>query len=135
MLSRLVIAFLSKSQRLLISWLWSPSAVILEPKIINYPFRIFLFPRKQSWRYFFPGRLGMNVIKTCRESDWLCFIFISFILANIFNLQKRKVQWTTQFPEIQNKAYFMCHHMWISQWLLHNFLWITMIIQIVKVPQ
>ena len=30
MLSRLVIAFLSKSKRLLISWLQSPSAVILE---------------------------------------------------------------------------------------------------------
>ena len=32
MLSRLVIIFLSKSKRLLISWLQSPSAVILEPK-------------------------------------------------------------------------------------------------------
>ena len=32
MLSRLVIAFLPKSKRLLISWLQSPSAVILEPK-------------------------------------------------------------------------------------------------------
>ena len=31
MLSRLVIAFLSRSKCLLISWLWSPSAVILEP--------------------------------------------------------------------------------------------------------
>ena len=31
MLSRLVIAFLPRSKRLLISWLWSPSAVILEP--------------------------------------------------------------------------------------------------------
>ena len=31
MLSRLVIAFLPKSKRLLISWLQSPSAVILEP--------------------------------------------------------------------------------------------------------
>ena len=31
MLSRLVITFLSKSKRLLISWLQSPSAVILEP--------------------------------------------------------------------------------------------------------
>ena len=30
MLSRLVIAFLPMSKRLLISWLWSPSAVILE---------------------------------------------------------------------------------------------------------
>ena len=36
MLSRLVIAFLSRSKRLLISWLQSPSAVILEPpKIVS----------------------------------------------------------------------------------------------------
>ena len=34
MLSRLVIAFLPRSKRLLISWLQSPSAVILEPKNI-----------------------------------------------------------------------------------------------------
>ena len=32
MLSRFVIAFLPRSKRLLISWLQSPSAVILEPK-------------------------------------------------------------------------------------------------------
>ena len=35
MLSRLVITFLPKSKRLLISWLQSPSAVILEPKEIK----------------------------------------------------------------------------------------------------
>ena len=35
MLSRLVIAFLPRSERLLISWLQSPSAVILEPKKIK----------------------------------------------------------------------------------------------------
>ena len=35
MLSRLVIAFLSRSKRLLISWLQSPSAVILEPPKIK----------------------------------------------------------------------------------------------------
>ena len=33
-LSRLVIAFLPRSKHLLISWLQSPSAVILEPKEI-----------------------------------------------------------------------------------------------------
>ena len=32
MLSRLVITFLPRRRHLLISWLWSPSAVILEPK-------------------------------------------------------------------------------------------------------
>ena len=35
MLSRMVITFLPKSKRLLISWLQSPSAVILEPKKIK----------------------------------------------------------------------------------------------------
>ena len=34
-LSRLVIAFLPRSKHLLISWLHSPSAVILEPKKIK----------------------------------------------------------------------------------------------------
>ena len=34
-LSRLVIAFLPRSKHLLISWLKSPSAVILEPKKIK----------------------------------------------------------------------------------------------------
>ena len=36
MLSRLVITFLPKSKRLLISWLQSPSAVILEPPKIKF---------------------------------------------------------------------------------------------------
>ena len=35
MLSRLIIAFLPRSNHLLISWLQSPSAVILEPKKIK----------------------------------------------------------------------------------------------------
>ena len=35
MLFRLVIAFLPRSKHLLISWLQSPSAVILEPKKIK----------------------------------------------------------------------------------------------------
>ena len=35
MLSRLVIGFLARSKHLLISWLQSPSAVILEPPKIN----------------------------------------------------------------------------------------------------
>ena len=42
MLSRLVIAFLPRSQHLLISWLQSPSAVILDPpKIVSYCFHCF----------------------------------------------------------------------------------------------
>ena len=42
MLSRLVIAFLPRSKHLLISWLQSPSAVILEPKkIVSHYFHCF----------------------------------------------------------------------------------------------
>ena len=44
MLSRLVITFLSRSKRLLISWLQSPSAVILEPpKIVSHCCHCFPF--------------------------------------------------------------------------------------------
>ena len=49
MLSRLVITFLPRSKRLLISWLHSPSAVILEPKkIISHCFH--RFPIYLPWR-------------------------------------------------------------------------------------
>ena len=44
MLSRLVIAFLPKSKHLLISWLQSPSAVILEPPPKNKVSQFPLFP-------------------------------------------------------------------------------------------
>ena len=44
MLSRLVIAFLPKSKRLLISWLQSPSAVILEAPQIKSDTVATVFP-------------------------------------------------------------------------------------------
>ena len=44
MLSRLVIAFLSRSKHLLISWLHSPSVVILEPKKIKVCHSFHCFP-------------------------------------------------------------------------------------------
>ena len=50
MLSRLVITFLPRGKRLLISWLYSPSAVILEPPKIKsdtvFPLFPHLFPMK-----------------------------------------------------------------------------------------
>ena len=44
MLSRLVITFLPRSKRLLISWLQSPSAVILEPRKIKSVTVCIIFP-------------------------------------------------------------------------------------------
>ena len=48
MLSRLVITFLPRSKRLLISWLQSPSAVILEPPKINSLTVSVSMPRNKS---------------------------------------------------------------------------------------
>ena len=44
MLSRLIIAFLPRRKRLLISWLQSPSIVILEPKKIKFATVSIVFP-------------------------------------------------------------------------------------------
>ena len=49
MLSRLVIALLPRSKRLLISWLHSPFAVILEPPKIKSCHRFHCFPIYLSW--------------------------------------------------------------------------------------
>ena len=49
MLSRLVITFLPRSKRLLISWLQSPSAVILEPKKMKSATVSILFPIYLPW--------------------------------------------------------------------------------------
>ena len=52
-LSSSVIAFLPRSKHLLISWLQSPFAVILEPKKVSlslFPLFLHLFPKK-SWNW------------------------------------------------------------------------------------
>ena len=49
MLSRLVIAFLPRSKHLLISWLQSPSAVILEPPEIKSGYCFHCFPIYLPW--------------------------------------------------------------------------------------
>ena len=51
MLSRLVRAFLPRSKRLLISWLQSPSAVILEPKKIK-SVTVSIFPHQFSMKWW-----------------------------------------------------------------------------------
>jgi len=51
MLSRLVITFLPRSKRLLISWLQSPSTVILEPRKINQPL-FSLFPHLFAMKWW-----------------------------------------------------------------------------------
>ena len=62
MLSRLVIAFLPRSKHLLISWLQSPSAVILEPPPQNKVFHCF---------HFFPVYLPWSDGTGCHDLSFL----------------------------------------------------------------
>ena len=68
MLSRLVMTFLPRSKRLLISWLQSPSAVILEPRILN-----------SVKLHFMPSVITMFKIMYMDDSDTS---HIDFILIN-----------------------------------------------------
>ena len=51
MLSRMVITSRPRSKRLLISWLQSPSAVILEPRKVNQPL-FTLFPHLSAMKWY-----------------------------------------------------------------------------------
>ena len=73
MLSRFVIAFLLRSKRLLIPWLQSPSAVILEPKKIESAFILLLL--------LLPIYLPWNDGTRC-----LIFIFWMFSFKHTFSL-------------------------------------------------
>ena len=64
MLSRMVIAFLPRSKRLLISWLQSPSAVILEPKKIVC-----------HWFHCFPIYLPWSDGTRCHDLSFLNVAF------------------------------------------------------------
>ena len=76
MLSRLVITFLPRSKRLLISWLQSPSAVILEPqKIKKKPYNLFSFSSVQSlccvWLYMNPWTAACQASPSITNSQSL----------------------------------------------------------------
>ena len=76
MLLRLVIAFFSRSKCLLISWLQSPSAVILEPKKIKY----YCF-------HFFPFYLAWNDGTRCHD-HFLNFKFQASFFTLFFHPQQ-----------------------------------------------
>ena len=71
MLSKLVIAFLPRSKRLLISWLQSPSAVILEPKTIKPLTVSIVFP---------------SICHEVMELDAMIFVFLMLTFKPTFSL-------------------------------------------------
>ena len=74
MLSRLVIAFLPKSKCLLISWLQSPSSVILEPKKIKSD-TVSLFPYTTLFR--------SEWILISFRIDWLDLLIVQGTLKSL----------------------------------------------------
>ena len=67
MLSRLVIAFLSRSKRLLTSWLQSPSAVIMEPQKIK------------------SATVSPSICHEVMRPDGMIFVFWVLILSQLFH--------------------------------------------------
>ena len=105
MLSRLVIAFLRRSKRLLISWLQSPSAIILEPKKIRkqcfHCFPIYLpwsdgtrchdlrflnveFEARENSLSLFPLFLHLFAMKSWDQMPWSSF-FECWVLSQLFH--------------------------------------------------
>ena len=78
MLSRLVIASLPRSKRLLISWLQSPSAVILEPKKIK-PVTVSLFPHLFAMKWWD----HVNTLYHCMIFKNLHIYFLIYFCTNV----------------------------------------------------
>ena len=90
-LSRFVIAFLPRSKHLLISWLWLPSAVILEPQKIKSVIVSTFFPLGSS--YFFlllADRVALDCILNAAVPFLYCSMFGSCTSSNRTNLR----EWT-----------------------------------------
>ena len=88
MLSRLVITFLTRSKRFLISWLQSPSAVILEPPQNKVSHCLHCFPN------YLPWSCGTG----CHEYDVNCGFFIDGLiilrkLPSVPNLSVFNMEW------------------------------------------
>ena len=86
MLSRLVIAFLPRSKCLLISWLQSPSAVILEPpKIVCHG--------SHSFPIYFPGSGGTR----CHDLSFLNIELQANFLTLLFHFHQEALQFFFAF--------------------------------------
>ena len=97
MLSRLVITFLPRSKRLLISWLQSPSAVILEPpqiksttvspsichEVMRLDAMILIF-----WMLSFKPNFSLSSFTFIKSLQWYVFTIKSIIQNSFFHCPK-----------------------------------------------
>ena len=90
MLSSLDITFIPRSKRLLISWLQSPSAVILEPRKIKSA-TVSRFP------IYLPWSDGTGCHDLCFLNVWYVFLLLCLNLVNAFH-------------DISFSLFFLCKH-------------------------
>ena len=130
MLSRLVMSFLPSSKWLLISWLQSPSAVILESKkiksvgvfivspsicyeVIGLDAMILVFWMLSFKPTFSLSSLPAILIPVCASSSPACLMIYS---AQKLNEQGDKMQpWHTPFP-IWNQSVVPCTVLTVDSW-------------------
>ena len=98
MLSRLLITFLPRSKRLLISWLQSPSAVILEPRkiksdTVSYIAKVkeFCIFNLKPLSVDFVVVQSLNSVWLCDPMDWSTEGF--FVLHYLLEFAQIHVQW------------------------------------------
>ena len=131
MLSRLVITFLPMSKRLLISWLQSPSAVILEPKKIKSATVSTVSPSichhtyiyfKTTIQYSFSFSISLSFCSTFWDYFLnLIFHLYYWVLFNIFSYffliyESCFSSWTLLFMKIIVFLFHGCHFLLISLW-------------------
>ena len=91
MLSRLVITFLPRSKRLLISWLQSPSAVILEPPKIKQCYYHRSFPPPSS-----PLTVSHLLPLSCNAPG--CLLPLCFCMCSVLFLGCSSYIWPAAYP-------------------------------------
>ena len=94
MLSRLIIAFLPNSKPLLISWLQSPSAVILEPKKIK-SFCFHCFPIYMPW----------SDGTRCHDLSWMLNFKPTFSLSSFTFIKRHFGSSSLSAIRVESSAY------------------------------
>ena len=89
-LSRLVLTFLLRSQRLLVSWLQSPSAVILKPPKIKSA-TVYTLSLHDALPIFFMVQLSHPYMTTGKTIAFTRWTFVGKVMSLLLNILSRLV--------------------------------------------
>ena len=116
MLSRLVITFLPGSKHLLISWLQSPSAVILEPPKTKVWHCFHCFPIYFPWSdvgcYFHNKWSNLNLIKVDKRWTFKEHLHHHWVLESVVSLNL----YNYPLMQVLSDPFCRCENWW-QEWL------------------